>query len=226
MNVDIISNIIMFLEIQDIILLCQLNKDYHNIENYAFLWQQLIKRDYLIYNVNTHNLTTYKNIYTFENKLITNNTIRWSQDAMVLMYKLYANAFFNQYVHILNQHANNYMTSHQIVKILYKTFTNGKTLSILDEYSSSDYYQHYDQLVREVVYINNEKDLFFYKDTINDNIYYCYKKGRVRHGTTYKNYFLMVDLFMEILDHRTYYNNIYQLMLLETIDRAISYAHN
>lgn len=226
MNVDIVTTIMLYLEIQDIISLCQINKNYHQVLKNKLLWQQLIKRDYSMYNSDIYNLLSYKNIYDFENILIANNTIRWSQDAMLLMYKLSTNSFFNQYVLILNQQVNNYMTSHQIVKILYKTFTNGKTLSILDEYCNTSYYQQYDQLVTNVVTLHCEKDLSFYKNAINDSIYYCYKSTVVKHGKTYKNYFLMVDLFMQILENRTYYNNIYQLMLLETIDRVISYAPN
>lgn len=226
MHVDILSIIILFLDIDDILSLFKTNTYYNQIKTHRLLWQQLIKRDYSIYNINTYELNAYKNVYEFENKLIINPTIWWSMDAMTFMYQLYNNTFFNQYVHILNQQKNNYMTSHQIVKILYKSFTNGKTLSVLDAYISTKEYQDYNLLVTNVILINSDNEVDFYVHHMNKNVYYCHKDKKkdhsVKHGTALINYFLMVDLFMEILEQRTHYNNIYQIKLLETIDKIIS----
>lgn len=226
MGVDILSNIIIFLDIDDILSLFITNKNYYKIKNNCLLWQQLIKRDYHIYDLKTYNINTYKNVYQFENQLIVHDTIRWSWDAMSLMYQLYDNTFFNQYVLILNQHVKNYITSYQIVKILYKAFTNGKTLDVLNKYCGGAYYRHYYQFVNDVTLVDSEKDVTFYKNQMHDNIHYCYRNDKIKHGTTYKNYFLMVDLYMEILEQHLHYNNIYQIKLLETIDKIISYAQN
>lgn len=223
MNCDILINIMQHLDIKDILTMFTINKDYYKINNNNLLWLQLIQKHYYIYNIKTCNKNTYIKLYEFEKRLFINNVIQWSVEAVRLMYRLYDDHLFPIYVKFLNDYNNKFMTDYQIIKILYKTPVSSETLNILDKYCKKNHYINYYKMVTGSTYVNNEHNMVVYKDMLQSNVVYCYKlNDKIMHKETNMNYFLMTDLFMEILEQRKFYNNKYQIMLLEVIDEMIS----